>query len=90
MPSDQLRAELAQLHSLLQDTQEIDDSTRQSLTQLAEDIQRVLQAPSDRTDQGHTDLRHRIDDVVLDFEAKHPQLTQILSRVTDLLSNMGI
>ncbi len=90
MPSDQLRAELAQLHSLLQDTHEIDDSTRQSLTQLAEDIQRVLQAPSDRTDQGHTDLRHRIDDVVLDFEAKHPQLTQILSRVTDLLSNMGI
>ena len=90
MPSEQLRAELAQLHSLLQHTHEIDDSTRQSLTQLAEDIQRVLQAPADGTDQGNTDLRQRIDDVVLDFETKHPQLTQILSRVTDLLSNMGI
>ena len=42
MPSEQLRAELAQLHGLLQDTHEIDDSTRQSLSQLAEDIQRLL------------------------------------------------
>ena len=90
MPSEQLRAELAQLHRVLQDTHEIDDSTRQSLTQLAEDIQRVLQPPPDGTYQGHTDLRQRIDDVVLGFETKHPQLTQILSRVTDLLSNMGI
>ena len=90
MPSEQLRGELAQLHSLLQDTHEIDESTRQSLTQLSADIQRVLQTPPEETDQGDTDLRQRIDDAVLDFGTKHPQLTQILSRVTDLLSNMGI
>ncbi len=87
MPAQQLRNELEQLHKLLRDTHDIDDSTRQSLAQLASDIQRVMQ---ESVTQPPPDLRQRVDDAVLDFETKHPQLTQILSRVTDLLSNMGI
>lgn len=87
MPAQQLRTELEQLQKLLRDTHDIDDSTRQSLAQLASDIQRVMQ---ESVTQPPPDLRQRVDDAVLDFETKHPQLTQILSRVTDLLSNMGI
>ena len=90
MPAEQLRAELEQLNNLLQDPHGMDEATRQSLARLAADIQRVLQATSDGEEQPHPDIRQRIDDAVVDFESKHPQLTQILSRVTDLLSNMGI
>lgn len=88
MPETRLRAELEKLHEALQETSTIDDAMRDSLSQLAADIDRLLQQPREETSSSA--MRPHVEDLIIEFEAQHPQVSQILRRITELLSNMGI
>lgn len=94
MDTQQLHQTLARLHEELAEGPKLDSESRERLTVLLADIQRVLQ--SEETDDAATDdddresLGERLQDAIVDFEAAHPQFSQLMGRIADGLSQMGI
>jgi hypothetical protein len=76
---EQLRTELA--------ASELDDKTHAQLRSLVADIERAIESDEDSTDEP---LSEQVEDLVLKFEADHPQLTSALNQVAVALSNLGI
>ena len=89
MSDERLRDELEKLHEALADVHEFDEATVNAMKQVASDIDRVLEEEEVPSGQVQ-DLRQRIDDLVLEFETKHPRVSNVLSQLTDLLAGMGI
>ena len=94
MDKQQLNDTLARLHQELSARPELDADSRERLSQLLADIQSVLtEKPEDsqtRTSQKHESLRERVHDAIVDFEAAHPQFSQLMGRIADGLSQLGI
>jgi len=83
---DSLRNLRAELASIEPD----DELARDSLARLDADIHRILQAPGQLTpDHGHG-LRESLENSLVYYEASHPTLTALMSRVLKALSDMGI
>lgn len=76
---EQLRTELA--------ASKLDEQTHALLSSLVADIEHAL-----TSDEGQADepLSAQAEDLVLKFEADHPQLTSALNQVAVALSNLGI
>lgn len=94
MDKQQLDATLAQLHEELAHGPKLDQESRQRLTQLLADIQAVLEADASETEtvdqEERESVRDRVQDVIVDFEAAHPQFSQLMGRIADGLSQLGI
>jgi hypothetical protein len=94
MDKQQLADTLARLHQELSARPELDAESRERLSQLLADIQSVLtETPEDAQrpeDEEHNSLRDRLQDAIVDFEAAHPQFSQLMGRIADGLSQMGI
>ncbi|MCA9059449.1 MAG: DUF4404 family protein [Planctomycetaceae bacterium] len=92
MAPEDLKNALQSLHHELQDTSNLDDSTRQLLQSLVQDIQSALdKSPSeDDTAAADPSLSERLRQAVIEFEVRHPQIGGILERLTDGLANLGI
>jgi len=93
MSRDELNNTLASLHETLNSTTDVDDKTRALLTSLTADIQRLLEADeskSDEPDASAETFSGQLRDMVVEFEAKHPQIGGLLERLSDGLANMGI
>ena len=95
MDKSQLQQTLAQVHNELADAQSVDDDTRQLLTTLTNDIQRLLE--KDQTEPSSPDsddadgpLSSQVRSLMLQFETDHPKLTSALNQVADGLANLGI
>jgi hypothetical protein len=87
MPERTLKTNLKQLRELLADSENIDDEeTRRQLADVADTIERVLGESSPDYREAHAS----IEDVALEFEARHPGFARILSEVTDALAKLGI
>jgi hypothetical protein len=93
MDTHELNETLAKLHEELTHGQQLDEEARQRLQTLHSDIQAVLnrdpEAPEPETD-GDDSLGERLQEAVTDFEAAHPQFSQLIGRIADGLSNLGI
>jgi hypothetical protein len=80
-----LRELLQQLHTELEQTESVDDTTRSQLEHLTSDIQSILE----RSDDMHADenpvLHDRLGNAIEQFEASHPQLTTIMAQITEAL-----
>jgi hypothetical protein len=76
---EQLRNELA--------ASQLDDKTHAQLSSLVADIERALESEEGQSDEP---LSAQAEDMVLKFEANHPQLTSALNQVAVALSNLGI
>jgi hypothetical protein len=91
MNTHELKQTLDLLHEELSQRQELDDEARARLQVLLADIQDVLashpQQPSDLDDEG---LGERLQEAVSEFEAAHPRFSQLIGRIADGLSNLGI
>ncbi len=92
MPQEQLKQTLQSLHKELSASQALDPELRAELAQLAAEIDRVLQrsgasAPTDEDDES---LLDRVNGLGSRFEESHPKLAQIIGRVADGLSQLGI
>lgn len=68
---------------------ELDESGKKMLRGLMKDIDEVLQKFDKKTNEKDT-LIDNISDISRQFETSHPNITSFLSRMIDLLSNMGI
>lgn len=87
MDTNKLRELLDQLQNELNSTETLDEQGYQLLKDLDEDIQALL----DRTDDHSDDtFAERLENAVYHFEATHPTLTVVISKVLDSLSGAGI
>ena len=76
---EQLRTELA--------ASQLDAKTHAVLSSLVADIEHALASEDGKSDEP---LSEQAEDLVLKFEADHPQLTSALNQVAVALSNLGI
>ncbi len=94
MEKQQLNDTLAQLHDELAHGPELDEESRERLSQLVADIQHALQSDtageSDSSDESAESLTDRLQDAVADFESAHPQFSELMGRIADGLSQLGI
>jgi hypothetical protein len=92
MDTNQLKQTLDTLHDELSHGQQFDEEARQRLRILLADIHAVLdrdpekQSPHEKEDA----LSDRLQEAVSEFEAAHPQFSQLIGRIADGLSNLGI
>lgn len=89
MEKKQLKETLQELRANLSKVDELDDSTRDAMRLLTEDLERILGDSSPNSDELQT-ARDQLQDILLRFETEHPQLTGILGRVANALANIGI
>jgi hypothetical protein len=85
---EKLRVTLAELEAELRELDSIDDATRDVLADAAAEIAATLRRgkSSPETRQVETSLKGQL----AEFEASHPQLAGILTRLIDGLGQLGI
>jgi hypothetical protein len=91
MDQETLREHLAKLQSQLADIQhQGDPEARQSLGDLARDINRLIDDPGSAASPPDASLPDRLERIAVRFEAAHPTLAASARRLVDLLSEVGI
>jgi len=95
MDKDSLRDHLAKLHAELADAHQTDPQYRESLTQMMQDINRLIDKSGDSasaaiTSGKDTSLPDRLERIAVQFEADHPTLAASARRLVDLLGEVGI
>lgn len=95
MSREELSSTLASLHETLNDTTDVDDKTRELLMSVTADIQRLLTRDDDSTETETSEeteepFSDRIQDMIVEFEVKHPHIGGLLERLSDGLAQMGI
>jgi hypothetical protein len=78
-----LRAELA-------DAEDLSESSRRSLAQVTDDIERQVQAGKPMQGEGGESLSGRLQEALREFEAEHPTITGAVNQVAAALANLGI
>lgn len=87
MAEEELSAELEKLHAMLAEQDEFSEDLSSQLRKVADDIESVLGESDAETPEGTS---AQIDDLIRDFDAHHPTLTDLLRRIAHGLSNLGI
>jgi hypothetical protein len=87
MDNQELSKLLQQLHDEIKTTQVVDEKGTDLLRDLDEDIHALLERSKDNPDQTSV---QRLEDVLYHFEATHPSLTELISKLLESLSNAGI
>jgi DNA repair exonuclease SbcCD ATPase subunit len=87
--SEKLRATLRELEAELTQLQTLDEATRQELITAAAEISAALARGEGRS-RAAQDAGRSLQDRLLAFEASHPQLSAVISRVLDGLAQLGI
>jgi hypothetical protein len=88
MDDKDLQQKLTDLHAEIEQAQDVDDDARQMLTHLQQDIQNLLERSSDA--EAHQSLVERLDEAIKQFEVTHPEMTESMGQLLDLLARMGI
>jgi hypothetical protein len=89
MHKEQLQATLRRLHDELSQTEGVGPETLKRLRTLTQDMQQALDNRDEqpaKVETNATGLR----DLLLKYEAEHPQLAVTIGRVADALAAMGI
>ena len=90
MEEKQFRQMLKQLHKELENTHSVNDSARELLYTVKNDIQQILNKSAEYKGQQHPKLIKQLTATIHYFEKSHPKLALALKQVIDILSNMGI
>lgn len=85
---DKLRATLAELEEELRAVDSIEEGDRELLANAAQEIADTLRRGK-RTDQTQR-VESSLQDRLVEFEASHPQLAGIVTRLLDGLGQLGI
>lgn len=84
-----LREVLDELHEALDASVDLDEEAREALARTAGEIRENLER--DRGPEGGWQaLRERLAETIERFEESHPRLTEIVGRVAESLSELGI
>jgi Domain of unknown function (DUF4404) len=92
MDKNSLRDHLAKLHAELADAHQADPKYRESLTEMMQDINRLIDKDAASTSLPDKDasLPDRLERIAVQFEADHPTLAASARRLVDLLGEVGI
>jgi Domain of unknown function (DUF4404) len=90
MERQELTAKLAQLHAELARADEVDPESLDLLRQLTADISRLLEAKDAATRAEAEGVSSGLKDLLLKFEAEHPELSLTVGKVADALAAIGI
>ena len=85
----QLHHELQRLHADLQQIESADNADREILSQLDEDIRRILEH-RDPGAEHYQNLIDRLRDAIGKLEAAHPKTTMLMRQLLDQISYLGI
>jgi hypothetical protein len=81
---------LQQLHDEIKKTRAVDEKGSALLRDLEGDIRALLERSEGSPVQVHPSIVQRLQGALDHFEATHPDLTMLISRLLDSLSNVGI
>ncbi|MCI0491579.1 MAG: DUF4404 family protein [Planctomycetes bacterium] len=89
MERQQLIKTLDQLHADLSQTEHVDPETLARLLAITSDIQRILSERPETSMEEVSPVSSSLKDVLLKFEADHPELATSVGKVADALAAMG-
>ena len=89
MSSEQIKTTIRNLHQRLEKAGPIDGETRELLTELDQDLHRLLAAKVEVEDE-EAGFQERLESIAADFDSRHPQLAAILRELGDALARVGI
>jgi hypothetical protein len=90
MDNKKSRKLLQQLHDEIKKTRAVDEKGSALLRDLEGDIRALLERSEGSPVQVHPSIVQRLQGTLDHFEATHPDLTLLISRLLDSLSNVGI
>jgi uncharacterized alpha-E superfamily protein len=90
MDDNELRKLLQQLRDEINSTQTVDEEGSELLRDLDADISALLNRLGENHVQVHPSFMQRLENALNHFEVIHPELTILISRLLDSLSNTGI
>jgi hypothetical protein len=90
MDNNSLRELLAKVHAELSEALRADPKSRDTLSDMMKDINRLMDKPADPMASPHGSLPDRLERIAVQFEAAHPTLAASARRLVDLLGEVGI
>jgi hypothetical protein len=90
MEKDRLREDLERLHQELARSESVDAASRGLLVDVLHDIEAVLERSEPETAGEGQSLIDRLRETTGQFEESHPALTELVGRIADMLSRLGI
>ena len=81
---------LEQLHNEIEGTKSVDARERELLHDLGKDIRELLERCEAEQVQSHPLTIRRLEDAIDYMAVNHPTLTDMLARMSTILSNAGI
>jgi uncharacterized membrane protein YccC len=88
MERERLRQDLEKLRELLAASPSAGEEARQRLEAVIRDIEAILGETEE--EPGEESLVERLREATDSFEESHPTLTEVVGRIADVLSRMGI
>ena len=90
MDEQELRESIEKLHAEIQNTQSVDEEDQKLLAHLEADIQKLLAQSGGVVTPVRPSTLRRLEESLDYFEATHPTLTILVSKVLEGFSNVGI
>ena len=90
MDDQELRKLIEQLQAEIQNTQSVDEKGKELLLHLESEINDLLGRPDVIATPVHPSTLKRLEESLDHFEISHPELTTLLARLLESLSNVGI
>lgn len=90
MTREELITTLRGLHGELAQTESLDAETREAFSRVAADIERLTDPDEPTTEEDAAASREGLNGLLLEFEAEHPKVAEMLGRVADALAGLGI
>jgi hypothetical protein len=90
MGNEELREHLQEIHQEIEKTQTVDKNGSELLRDLDMDIRALLERSGELPGQLHPSLVRQLEGALNHFEITHPDLTLLISRLLESLSNAGI
>ncbi len=90
MDNKELRKLLHQLHDEIKNTRTVDEKGSELLRDLEGELRALLERSEGNPVQLHPSIVQGLEGALNHFEATHPDLTMLISKLLDSLSNVGI
>lgn len=81
---------LQQLHDEINNTEAVDEKGRELLHDLDGDIRALLDRTEEQAGETHPSVVQNLESTLRHFEVTHPELTVLVAKLLDTLSNVGI
>ena len=90
MNKEDLQRELENFNRKLDNKDNIDENLKDNLKKLMDDISNFLENSEDSSKEEKDNLVDDLKDSTMNFETKHPELSESINIIIHTLSNMGI